>query len=96
MSALRSQKDRYSRDRPAHPVLGALVIVAVAGLLMFGVANAIDGNYSSPYASQWDTRSAGASIPDETFLGMLLLMVNICLAAFFVLRDRLRRRRRAV
>lgn len=67
--------------------------VVMLGLLIGIEASAIDGNYSSPYASQWDTRSVGATIPDETLLGMLLLTLNACAAAFFLLRDTLRRRR---
>jgi hypothetical protein len=55
---------------------GTLAIVVAVGLLIAGEANAVDGNYSSPYASQWDTRGAGAAVPNETIVGALLLVLN--------------------
>ena len=72
-----------------------IVVVITLELLLRNDANAIDGNYSSPYASQYDTRSVGATIPNATLLGGLLLTLNVCIVAFFVVRDRLRRRRKA-
>ena len=73
------------------------MIVVLISLGLFGNidANAIDGNYSSPYASQYDTRSVGATIPNATLLGALLVTLNACVATFFVLRDKLRRRHKA-
>ena len=73
-----------------------LVFLLAAGvLLLTGDAFAIDGNYSSPYASQWDSRNSAARIPDETLLGMLVLLVNSLLATIYILRDRFRRRRQS-
>lgn len=70
----------------------AAVVVAAAILVFPGpAARAVDGNYASPYASQYDTRSTGASIPDITWLGLLLLVVNITAASGFALRSRRRR-----
>lgn len=74
---------------------GMLAIVVAVGLLIAGEANAVDGNYSSPYASQWDTRGAGAAVPNETIVGALLLVLNTLAATIFSLRDRRRRRRQA-
>ena len=54
-----------------------VALVTACALLLSGDAFAIDGNYSSPYASQWDSRNSAAQIPDATLLGMLLLTVNI-------------------
>jgi hypothetical protein len=61
-----------------------------AGLLFVNDAQAIDGNYSSPYASQYDSRSTAATIPNETWLGILMLLLNLSLAAVFVVRKRWR------
>jgi hypothetical protein len=72
-----------------------LAIIGIFGMLMAGDANAVDGNYSSPYASQWDTSSAGASVPNATIAGALLLVLNTTAAAIYVLRDKRRRRRQA-
>lgn len=69
-----------------------LLLVATAGLLLAASALAIDGNYSSPYASQWDTRGTVATISDETLLGALLLLVNAFVTSFYALRHRLKRR----
>ena len=71
----------------------APAILVIVGLLLVQDASAVDGNYSSPYASQWDNRSSAVSIPDETLLGMLLVFLNIIAATFFYLRDKLRRPR---
>ncbi len=56
-------------------------------------ALAIDGNYASPYASQWDSRSAGLSIPGFTWLGFFFLLVNGLAAFGYALRHRLRIRK---
>ena len=78
----------------AHRGLLPLVILVSAGALsLTGDAFAIDGNYSSPYASQWDSRNSVARIPDTTLLGMLLLVVNFLLATIYGLRSRFRRGR---
>ncbi len=69
------------------------LFVLTAGLLISADAVAIDGNYASPYASQYDTRAMTATIPNETLLGILLLLINLCAATFFALRDNIRRRR---
>jgi len=77
-----------------HRKLALLVVLVAAGaFLLTRDAFAIDGNYSSPYASQWDSRNAVARVPDETLLGMLLLVVNFLLATICVLRNRFRRGR---
>ena len=90
MFALRS----FSFLALVHRKLVPLVVLVAAGVLVLtGDAFAIDGNYSSPYASQWDSRNAAARLPDETLLGMLLLVVNFLLATIFGLRNRFRRKR---
>ncbi|MDH3350423.1 MAG: hypothetical protein OEM60_12075 [Gammaproteobacteria bacterium] len=71
-----------------------IAVILAMSLLMLADANAVDGNYVSPYGSQWDTRSKGASVPDETLLGMLLLTLNLIAATIFYVKDRLRRSRR--
>lgn len=68
------------------------MFVAAVALIGAEVAFAIDGNYASPYASQYDSRSAAIAIPSETWLGMLLLLVNGLLVAFYALRSRRIRR----
>lgn len=68
------------------------VFVAVVALVGAELAFAIDGNYASPYASQYDSRSAASAIPNETWLGMLLLLVNGLLVTFYALRSRRRSR----
>ena len=75
-------------------MLLAVAVVLAMSLLLLADANAVDGNYISPYGSQWDTRSKGVSVPDETLLGMLLLTLNLIAATIFYLKDRLRRSRR--
>lgn len=72
-----------------------LLIVVAAFLLLAGDALAIDGNYSSPYASQWDARSSVVKISDETLLGMILLIVNGALTVFFAVRHRVTNRNNA-
>ena len=67
-------------------------LVAVCTLLVSIDAFAIDGNYSSPYASQWDSRNTAARLPGETFLGLFLFALNSVLIGFFYLRNRFRRR----
>lgn len=68
-----------------------LAIVAICFLLFGADAFAIDGNYSSPYASQYDSRSAGAMLSTESLAGMLLLVANLLLAVYFAIRERRRR-----
>jgi hypothetical protein len=65
-----------------------LIVICV---LLLGEAFAIDGNYAAPYGSQWDSRSQIASIPTETFLGVLLVMLNLIGAAIISFRNRKRR-----
>ena len=66
--------------------------VFVAAVVFVGadVAFAIDGNYASPYASQYDARSTSATIPIGTWLGLLLLVVNLATAVVVTLRHRRR------
>lgn len=71
----------------------APAILVIVGLLLVQDASAVDGNYSSPYASQWNNRNSAVSIPDETLLGVLLVLLNLVAATFFYLRDKLRRPR---
>lgn len=71
------------------------LIVAAVALIGAEVAFAIDGNYASPYASQYDSRSAAIAIPNETWLGMLLLLGNGLLVTFYALRSRRRPRPQA-
>lgn len=73
-----------------------LLLVGTAGILLTGDALAIDGDYSSPYASQWDSRGSVAQVSDETLLGIVLLLVNTVLTGFYAARYRIRRRRNAV
>ena len=75
--------------------VATLAIVAICALLIGADAYAIDGNYSSPYASQYDNRSAGAMLSTESLIGMLLLVANLVLAGFFAIRERRRRCRAA-
>lgn len=74
------------------PFLCFLFFAAAFGVLICADAVAIDGNYSSPYASQYDTRSVGARIPNETLLGVLLLMLNILAVAYFALCNKIKNR----
>jgi hypothetical protein len=76
---------------PAAMLLAGCLIPAVAGLFGSAPAFAIDGNYSSPYASQYDSRSPVATIPDETWLGVLSLLLNGSAAAFYAVRHRRKR-----
>lgn len=85
-----------SRARVCYGRIVLLLLVASAGILLTGDAFAIDGNYSSPYASQWDSRNSAAKISDETLLGMVLLMLNTVLTAFYAVRHRIRRRRNVI
>ena len=71
------------------------LFVAVVALIGTEFAFAIDGNYASPYASQYDSRSTAVRIPNETWIGMLLFLANAILAAFYALRYRRRKRRAA-
>lgn len=73
-----------------------LLSAAVLSFIFCADAVAIDGNYSSPYASQYDSRSIGARIPNETLVGVLLLMFNVLAVAYFTLRDKFRRRRQTI
>lgn len=74
----------------AVPIFISFVIVV--GAMFSGDAFAVDGNYSSPYATQWSDRSVRVSIPDETFVGMLLVIANLVVAGGYSIRDKLRRR----
>ena len=74
-------------DKPRTRIASLVVL-----LLLAGSALAIDGNYSSPYASQWDSRGAVATISDEALLGALLLVANALVTAFYALRARRKRR----
>lgn len=69
-----------------------LLMPVFALLLQSGEVLAVDGNYASPYASQYDSRSTGASVPGITWLGLLLLFVNATAAAVFAFRHRRRDR----
>ena len=69
----------------------SLLVLAVA-VIGSELAHAIDGNYTSPYASQYDSRSTAVAIPNQTWIGMLLLVLNGLLAAFYALRFRRRQR----
>lgn len=71
----------------------ACVLVALGVLLVGADALAIDGNYSSPYASQYDNRSTVAMLSGEALAGMAWLTGNLLLAGFFALRARSRLRR---
>lgn len=65
------------------------VLLLVAALLFFALdANAVDGNYSSPYGSQYDTRSTSANLPNATLAGTVLVMLNFTVAVFYALRNR--------
>lgn len=86
---------QFSRCVGSRPALLPVVLWAALALLAANAAHAIDGNYASPYASQWDTRSTAAMLPDETLLGLLLLALNVLAALFFFFRDRRRRRRQS-
>lgn len=79
-------------DNPRTRIASLVVplLIAFVGLLFAGDALAIDGNYSSPYASQWDTRGPVATISDEALLGVLLLLVNALITSFYALRHRLK------
>jgi len=90
---LRSLNDVWRNDGPQSGRFIAAAVLLIIGLLLAQHAVAVDGNYSSPYASQWDNRSSAASIPDATLLGVLLVFLNLVAATFFFLRDMLRRRR---
>lgn len=81
---------------PAWAVFATLAVAAILLLLIGAEAFAIDGNYSSPYASQYDSRSTGAMLSTESLVGMLLLVANFSLAGFFAMRERRRGRRVAV
>ncbi len=76
-------------------VIPLSLLVAAVAIIGSDFAHAIDGNYTSPYASQYDSRSAAATIPNTTLLGMLLLIVNALAGAFYAIRHRLGRRRQA-
>jgi hypothetical protein len=69
-----------------------IFLLLVAGLLFFGHAFAIDGNYAAPYGSQWDSRSQIASLPLETLFAALLVLLNLIGAAIFSIRGRKRQR----
>lgn len=71
--------------------LAACVLVALGAMLAGADALAIDGNYSSPYASQYDNRSTVAMLSGEALAGMAWLGANLLLAGFFALRARSRR-----
>lgn len=64
----------------------------LVGLFAARAVLAVDGNYSSPYASQWDSRMATASISDEAVIGGLLILLNLATIAILLLRDRRRRK----
>ncbi|NNC78111.1 MAG: hypothetical protein HKN77_09130 [Woeseiaceae bacterium] len=69
------------------------VLSLVAALLFFALdANAVDGNYSSPYGSQYDTRSTSASLPDATLAGTVLVILNFAVAVFYSLRNRVHKK----
>lgn len=69
-----------------------LCAVAACGLLIGGDVLAIDGNYASPYASQYDTRDAAATVSNAALLGMLLAVINALTAGLYALRSRRRTR----
>ncbi len=94
MSTLRSSIRESLRNTSSLRFL-TLTIIAAIVLLAAAQAIAIDGNYASPYASQWDTRSAVATLPDETLIGLLLLALNFFAAAYFHCREVIRRRRQS-
>lgn len=68
------------------------LVVAAIALIGTEFAFAIDGNYASPYASQYDSRGTAVAIPNETWIGMLLFLANGLVAAFYALRYRRRKR----
>ena len=86
----------YSRAQAYYGRIFLLLLVGSAGILLAGDAVAIDGNYSSPYASQWDSRNSVAKISDETLLGIILLLLNAVITTFYAVRHRIRRRRTAI
>lgn len=88
-------KKRINRQLP-NMMLILMSVVMVAGILFTRDAAAIDGNYWSPYATQWSARSVGVSIPNETLVGMLLVMLNVAVAGTYFVRDKLRLRRRRI
>lgn len=67
-----------------------VLLVIVGGILMLGDALAIDGNYSAPYASQWDSRRQVAALPLETLFGALLIVFNLLAAGIIFIRGRKR------
>lgn len=71
------------------------LLVAAIAVIGAEFALAIDGNYASPYASQYDSRSTAVMISDEAWVGIFLLLVNGLLAVFYALRHRWRQRQPA-
>ena len=69
-----------------------LVVVVLAGALTFGDAGAVDGNYVSPYQTQWDSRSSAASLPLESLFGGLLLSLNVLAVLVLTIRNRRRQK----
>jgi hypothetical protein len=69
---------------------GVSTFLFVAGVLLFGDAHAIDGNYAAPYGSQWGSRSQIASLPLETLFAALLVLLNLIGAAIISVRGRKR------
>ena len=64
-------------------------LLLIAALLFFALdANAVDGNYSSPYGSQYDTRRTSANLPNAAIVGTVLVVFNFAVAAFYSLRNR--------
>ena len=86
----------FLRARVDYGRTALLLVFAAAGILLMGEVFAIDGNYSSPYASQWDSRDSAATISDETLLGIILLMLNTVVTAYYAVRYRIRHSRKVI
>lgn len=87
MTAVSNTRSRQLRVAVATGMIMIIALFCGADTL------AIDGNYSSPYASQWDTRAGRAPLPDATLAGMLLVGVNLLLIAFYSVQSRRRQKR---
>jgi hypothetical protein len=72
---------------------GVLIIILIAGVLALGDALAVDGNYITPYGSQWDDNpSRGVTYSLDTLFGAFLLLLNVLGAGILFIRDRRRQR----
>jgi hypothetical protein len=67
-------------------------VLVLVGVLTFGDAGAVDGNYVSPYQTQWDSSSSAASLPLETLFGGFLLSLNVLAVLVFTIRNRRRQK----